>query len=388
MTYLVRDYLSMIGDEARTGAYVRALRKMITPESVVLDLGAGFGFFAVLAAKLGARRAFAIEPNDAISLGPALARANGVADRVTIFQGDSRRVELPERANLLVEDVRGILPLQSERIELLADARARLLTSDARIVAVRDHLWAAPVREPEPVRRDLATMGSDTFGVDLRGLRSDVVDDARRVKVAPELLLLPGALLGTLELATVIEPNFEGTARWIARAHTVADGFVLWFDAELAEGERFSSKPGPGQSVHGSLYLPLRAPLVVPEGAELSLRFCGVQANADYVWTWECTVGDTRTSASERTVRQSTLGALGLSPARLSALSEAARPSLGLEGRRWHDALSLVDGQRSWREIADELVQSGELGFAGSAEAFDWLQRVLNVLVAGKVTQL
>jgi len=388
VTYLVRDYLSMIGDEARTGAYVRALRKMVTPESVVLDLGAGFGFFAVLAAKLGARRAYAIEPNDAVSLGPALARANGVADRVTFFQGDSRRVELPERANLLVEDVRGTLPLQGERIQLLADARARLLSTDARFVAMRDHLWAAPVREPEPVRRDLEMVGPDSFGVDLRGLRSFVMDTARRVKLDSEHLLLPGALLGTLELVTATEPNFEGTAHWTPGARMVADGFVLWFDAELAEGEHFSSQPGPGQSVHGSLYLPLRAQLVVPEGAELSLRFCGVQADADYVWTWECTVGDSRTPAHARTVRQSTLGALGLSPARLSALSDAARPSLGLEGRRWHDAMSLIDGQRSWREIADALVRAGDDGFATSAEAFAWLQRVLNVLAAGEVTEL
>ncbi|MEK6613217.1 MAG: 50S ribosomal protein L11 methyltransferase, partial [Gemmatimonadota bacterium] len=94
MSYSVIDYVAMIGDPVRTGAYVRALRKMVTHDSVVLDLGAGFGFFAVLAAKLGAKHVYAIEPDEAIGLGPALARANGVADRVTFFQGDARQVTL------------------------------------------------------------------------------------------------------------------------------------------------------------------------------------------------------------------------------------------------------------------------------------------------------
>ena len=174
MTYTVNDYIDMIGDPHRTGAYARALQKMVTAESVVLDLGAGFGFFAVLAAKVGARRAYAIEVNDAIGLGPALARANGVADRVTFFHGDSRQVELPERANLLVEAVRGTLPLHAERIRLLCDARERLLTADARLVACRDHIWAAPTRHASSLQRSVETTGADTYGVDLRALRGNV----------------------------------------------------------------------------------------------------------------------------------------------------------------------------------------------------------------------
>ncbi|MHB8838434.1 MAG: 50S ribosomal protein L11 methyltransferase, partial [Gemmatimonadaceae bacterium] len=103
MSYTLEDYVVMVGDRRRTDAYVRAMQRLVSSESVVLDLGAGFGFFAILAARLGARHAYAIDTNDAIGLGAELARANGVADRVTFIQGDPRRVSLPERANLLVE---------------------------------------------------------------------------------------------------------------------------------------------------------------------------------------------------------------------------------------------------------------------------------------------
>ncbi len=387
MTYTVNDYIDMIADVRRTGAYVRALRKMVTPESVVLDLGAGFGYFAVLAATLGARRAYAIETNDAIGLGPALARANGVADRVSFFQGDSRQVVLDERANLLVEDVRGILPLHAERITLLCDARERLLTADARAVARRDHLWAAPARHASSLQRSLETTGADTYGVDLRGLRSHVVDDARRRRPAPDELLLPGASLGVVDLLTVTDPRFEGTARWTSPTAATVDGFVLWFDAELAEGEWFSTRPGPEQTIHGCLSLPLRAPLQVPAGAELALRFCGVPVSREYTWTWECTVSGS-SEPSVQTPRQSSFGGLALTPARLAAMSELHQPSLGLEGFRLRAAIALLEAQRTSGEVAAAMASQPSLGFGSVPDAFDWLQRVLPGLESGTAKPL
>ncbi|MHB1097530.1 MAG: SAM-dependent methyltransferase [Gemmatimonadaceae bacterium] len=387
MTYSVNDYIDMIADPHRTGAYARALRKMVTAESVVLDLGAGFGFFAVLAATLGARRAYAIEPNDAIGLGPALARANGVADRVTFFQGDSRQVELAERANLLVEDVRGILPLHAERIRLLCDARERLLTADARLVACRDRIWAAPTRHGASVQRSVETTGADTYGVDVRALRGHVVDDARRRRPAPDELLLPGAPLGTLDLSAVSDPGFEGTARWTPTSPVTADGFALWFDAELAEGERFSSRPGPEQTIHGCLYLPLREPLTVPAGAELALRFCGVPVSHEYTWTWECAVAGVGERVA-RTPRQTSFGGQPLTPARLAAMSELHQPTLGMEGHRLRAILGLMETPRQSGEIAAALAAQPSLAFSSQTEAFDWLQRVLPGLESGSARSL
>ena len=387
MTYTVNDYIDMIGDPHRTGAYARALQKMVTAESVVLDLGAGFGFFAVLAAKLGARRAYAIEVNDAIGLGPALARANGVADRVTFFHGDSRQVELPERANLLVEAVRGTLPLHAERIRLLCDARERLLTADARLVACRDHIWAAPTRHGASVQRSVETTGADTYGVDVRAQRGHVLDDARRRRPAPDELLLPGAPLGTLDLWSVTDPNFEGTAHWTSPAPLTADGFALWFDAELGEGERFSSRPGSEQTIHGCLYLPLRQPLAVPAGADLALRFWGVQVSREYTWVWECAVteGDERVT---RTPRQSAFGGVTLTPARLARMSELHEPTLGLHGQRLRAAIELMETPQPAGSIAAALAAQRSLEFASQSAAFEWLGRVLPTLESGSPKSL
>jgi ribosomal protein L11 methyltransferase len=79
------------GDHASTRGVIRLLGDVIAPGSTVADLGAGSGVLAIAAAKLGARAVFAIEVDpDAISNAEANVVRNGVADRVTVIEGDAR----------------------------------------------------------------------------------------------------------------------------------------------------------------------------------------------------------------------------------------------------------------------------------------------------------
>jgi predicted RNA methylase len=80
--YTLADYASMMADRTRIDAYAAALRHAVHADSIVADLGAGIGTFSLLAARLGARKVYAIEPQDAIHLGRAIAAASGLADRI------------------------------------------------------------------------------------------------------------------------------------------------------------------------------------------------------------------------------------------------------------------------------------------------------------------
>jgi SAM-dependent methyltransferase len=287
VSYRLADYVAMVADADRTGAYARALQRLVRPDSVVLDLGAGFGYFAVLAATLGARHVYAVEPNDAIALGPELARANGVADRVTFVRGDSREAALPERANLLVEDLRGVLPLHGERIPLLVDARERLLTADARVVAVRDRLHAAPARARVDWEADRMALAEPAFGLDLTVIARRMADQWRHGRVDPADLLCDGASLGELDLASVTSANFDGTAEWTMPSEARVDGVAVWFEAELAEGETFTTAPGRRQSAHGAAFFPLRAPVALRRGDALQFHLAAFLVGVDYTWAWD-----------------------------------------------------------------------------------------------------
>ena len=74
----------MIADRGRMDPYAFALKAVINPDSVVLDIGAATGIHALLACKFGARKVFAVEASDAIHLARDLARENGFEDRIQV----------------------------------------------------------------------------------------------------------------------------------------------------------------------------------------------------------------------------------------------------------------------------------------------------------------
>jgi len=80
--YSLSDYWAMMADKGRMDPYVTALQSAVNNNSIVLDIGTGTGFFALLACKLGARHVYAIEPNDAVQVGRELAAANGKDSRL------------------------------------------------------------------------------------------------------------------------------------------------------------------------------------------------------------------------------------------------------------------------------------------------------------------
>jgi len=121
--YSLSTYGEMITDRVRCGAYMKALQAVIRPGAVVMDIGTGPGIMAVLACQLGAKRVYAIEPGEIIQLAREIAAANQVADKIEFFEDVSTNVTIPERADVIVSDLRGVLPFYSHHISAIADAR-------------------------------------------------------------------------------------------------------------------------------------------------------------------------------------------------------------------------------------------------------------------------
>ncbi len=138
----------MIADQARMDPYAVALKAVINPDSVVLDIGAATGIHALLACKFGARKVFAVEGSEAIHLARDLARENGFEDRIQFFQDLSTNITLPEPADVIVSDLRGVLPPFDNHIPSIIDARTRHLGPDGRLIPKSDTLWAALVSAP------------------------------------------------------------------------------------------------------------------------------------------------------------------------------------------------------------------------------------------------
>lgn len=81
----------------------------IEPDDVVIDVGCGSGVLAIIAAKLGAKRVFAVDKSpDVVEVGTRNAKAHGVEDRVTFLQGDLFDPIGDVQADVIIGDVSGV----------------------------------------------------------------------------------------------------------------------------------------------------------------------------------------------------------------------------------------------------------------------------------------
>ncbi|MFI5232073.1 MAG: 50S ribosomal protein L11 methyltransferase [Gemmatimonadales bacterium] len=319
--YDVPEYDAMFADRARTEAYLSAIRRAVSAGSTVVEVGTGVGYFAVAACRAGAGRVYAIESNPAVELATQLAIDNGCADRITFIREDSRRVTLPERGDVLLSDLRGVLPLFRTHIETVADARTRLMRPGGALVPRQDSLWVAPCTAPADWRRDHDDFGADAHGIDRRAVAARVRSEWSRCRLDAGELLGGGVRWATLDYATIESPNVAGGAEWTFSRDGTADGLAIWFEGDLGFGVTLSNAPGAPRTLYGQAFFPFERRVPVLAGDRLTVALTATCVNDVYVWGWNSTLTAGAPRSRPVSFRQSTLASHVVSLERLRELS-------------------------------------------------------------------
>ena len=284
--YSLHFYGRMLADAPRMDAYAAALRQTVKPDSVVMDLGCGPGVLALLACKFGARRVYAIEPENVIGLAREVAAANGFADRIEFFEKFSTDITVDERATIIVSDLRGVLPWFQKHIPAIVDARERLLARGGVLIPKRDVLWAAVVEAPEQYQELVGPWDNNAFELDLSAATRMVTNTWRKTRIGVEALLTEAVCWATLDYREVVRPDVHAEISWrVARAGT-AHGVAVWFDTELTDGIGFSNQPGEREKIYGQGLFPLPRPVEVHEGEQIAVKLRADYVQNDYVWSW------------------------------------------------------------------------------------------------------
>lgn len=375
--YSIAAYGRMVTDERRMEAYAAALRQAVTPGCTVVDIGAGTGIASLLACRYGAGRVHAVEPDEAIEVARRSARDNGFADRITFHQTLSTSLELAEPADVVVSDLRGVLPLLEHHLPAILDARSRLLKPGGRLIPARDRLWAAPVEHPERYRDCEAPWRSNAFGLDLRAGLEFVVNTWWRTRCAPEQLLAPGRPWAALDYATVEHTRVSGGADWrVARPGTL-HGLLLWFDAELGEGIGYSNAPGEPELVYGQAFFPLREAVPVKAGDRITARLDASLVAEDYIWRWDTEVLAEGDAWAKAAFSQSTFHGTVRTLESLARREAGHVPRLGALAQVDRAALSLLEGPTTLGEAASRLAERFPARFPRPQDALTHLAALL-----------
>jgi SAM-dependent methyltransferase len=284
--YSLQFYGRMIADR-RMDAYVAALRETVRRDSVVMDLGCGPGVLALIACKLGARRVYAVEPENVIGLAREAAAANGFSHRIEFFENLSTEIAVPEPATIIVSDLRGVLPWFQQHIPSIIDARKRLLARGGVLIPHRDILWAAVVEAPEQYEELVGPWQSNKFELDLTAGTRLITNTWRKTPLTPEQFLTEPIRWATVDYYEVNSPDIRAEISWRASRNATAHGFAVWFDSELIEGIGFSNHPGAQQMIYGTGLFPFTRPVEISEGEQIKLRLAADFVQNDYVWRWD-----------------------------------------------------------------------------------------------------
>lgn len=351
-SYDIHSYARMIRDGVRTGAYAEALRNCVGPNSVVLDMGTGVGIFALLACQFGARRVYAVDPNSAIQVARELAAANGYTDRIEFISDISSRIILPEKADVIVTEMHGILPMFEQNVASIIDARQRLLVPGGTIIPHRETLWAVAVESPESYEQVALPWSNRPYGLNMQPAMRIAANSWFKSNLGADAVLAEPACWGILDYRNVESPSIAGKVNTTATRAGTGHGIAVWFDTVLVEGIGFSNAPGAPETIFGQAFFPWPEAVAISPGDRISLALRADLVRDYHLWKWDTTVWD-QAEKEKISFKQSTFFDLPISSEILRKRADDYLPRLSEDGQVRRFVFSLMDGETQLGKIAN-----------------------------------
>jgi type I protein arginine methyltransferase len=328
----------------RLDRFATALAATVRPGDVVVDLGAGSGILSVLACRAGARRVYAIEDTDAVSIARALVATTPYRDRIEIVHAKSFDITLPEQADVLVADVHSTFGLQEEGLAAMLDARTRLVKAGGRVVPATMQLHVAPAEAADEYHSKVDAWRRIAHGMNLEPVRDLAVNSLHPARLSAEQLLAPPARLCTVDFAHADSVHLAGRIRvTVTRAGTL-HGLCGGIVTTLADRLEISNLPGdPGTTNFAHAFLPIDTPVPVSKGDDVEIQVDSYDGD-EVRWIVAVTAAGT---GARRRFTHSTFLSRALSQETLRKRDPGYRPGLSARGRLERDLLNRIDGTQT-----------------------------------------
>ena len=263
----------MLRDEMRIAAYDAALRRAVTSESRVLEIGTGTGILAMMAARAGARSVVTCEMTPAIATqAAAIIAQNGYADRVRVVAKHSHKLDaetdLDGRADILVSEIIGNSLINESVLPAHEHAVRHLLKPQGRVIPARGAVRVALAHYALDVQ-DLRNVA----GFNLSAFRS-LARPVRRVSVGDRGLTLRGdpADLFEFDFASAQYCSPAQTSLELVSTGDEVNAVVQWIAFTLDEATHYENCPASRRtSAWAAMLYPLAAAVHTVPGEKICI---------------------------------------------------------------------------------------------------------------------
>jgi SAM-dependent methyltransferase len=342
----VANHNAMMFDATRNELYARAIRKLVKPDSVVLDLGAGLGVHGLLAAGAGAARVYLVEPQPVAHAASEAAQANGLSNRVVVLHDRIEDVQLPQAVDLIISVFTGNLLFSEDLLPSLFHARDKYLKPNGHLLPDRAELWLAPLWAPRLHAASIGKWSEPVVGLDYSQARRFAANEIlwpTREDLCDSSQLADGAVIADIDFQKALSGDCKGEASCLVQRSGDCHGLLGWIRIRL--NDEWLSTHVDNEVHWRPALLPLDPPLQLTEGEELRMTLVR-PAHSDWTWSAHATAGSRR---------HSSFLARSESPRDLHRIAPASTPGLNAKGDRALRVLQWLHQGWSNGSIADAL---------------------------------
>jgi protein arginine N-methyltransferase 1 len=204
----------------------------------------------------GARHVYAIEFSPIADVAAALIDANGFQNQITLIRENSKRVDLPERCDVLVSETMSSFCFDAENtIEFIADARDRFLKPGGRLIPEFAETFVMPVSSDA---FGVASCPDRLYGLQYAPFRDKLFSEVSLVRAyeIPFQQLSPPSVCHQIDFRTVRENPGKTFLPFSLSVDGRLDGFLGWFQARLADGVMVDNSPYSPRTNWWQTYFP------------------------------------------------------------------------------------------------------------------------------------
>lgn len=345
---MLSEHLAYLSDSCRLESFAAAIRAVVKPGDVVVDLACGSGILGLLALKAGAARVYCVDDGAILDVARETFRRNGLEDRVVLVRARAQQAMLPEKVDVAVCDNVGWLGFDYGIVELLQDARGRMLKPGAQVIPRALEIHLAPVESPDCIGPRIAWPAMPgEFG----WLKEGWTNAKHPVELQSGQLLGAAAKLGRIDL-TRDNPEF---LTWSARLQVERPGKLHglggWFECELGPDTWMTNSPSSSCRINRpQAFLPIDEAVSVVAGEAIEVTLMARPGEALIAW-------EVRLVATGRRFGHSTFHGNALSTFHLAQTSPARVPRISPEARARQIVWNYCDGRRTAREIEESVLR-------------------------------